>query len=76
MATSTVALGKIEYKDRQQKPIPVGWGADSHGRVTTDSKQVLESGGLLPLGGTEELSGYKGYHDLSTFHIRRLSVLK
>jgi len=61
MATSTVALGKIEYKDRQNKPVPMGWGADSKGHVITESKPILDGGGLLPLGGTEELSGYKGY---------------
>jgi len=61
MATSTVALGKVEYKDRQGKDVPTGWGADSHGQVSTDSKVILNGGGLLPLGGTEENSGYKGW---------------
>lgn len=61
MATSTVALGKVEYKDRQGKDVPVGWGADSKGEVSTNTKVILDGGGLLPLGGTEENSGYKGY---------------
>jgi len=61
MATSAVALGKIEYKDRQGKTCPHGWGADSTGRETTDPKVVLNGGGCLPLGGVEETSGYKGY---------------
>lgn len=31
-------------------------------KATTDPKKVLESGGgLLPLGGSEEQGGYKGY---------------
>ncbi|PVD29463.1 hypothetical protein C0Q70_08714 [Pomacea canaliculata] len=61
MATTAVALGKIELNDRKGIPIPSGWGTDSRGKPCTDPKPVVESGGLMPLGGTEETSGYKGY---------------
>ncbi|XP_077869473.1 putative oxidoreductase YjmC [Saccoglossus kowalevskii] len=61
MATSAVALGKVEIADRAETSIPQGWGVDSTGQITTDSKSVLQGGGLLPLGGSEETSGYKGY---------------
>ncbi|XP_071954795.1 uncharacterized oxidoreductase YjmC-like isoform X2 [Antedon mediterranea] len=61
MATSAVALGKIELNDRKGIPIPDGWGSDASGKVSNDSKAVLSGGGLMPLGGTEMCSGYKGY---------------
>ncbi|XP_002735911.3 putative oxidoreductase YjmC [Saccoglossus kowalevskii] len=61
MATSAVALGKIEIQNRKELPVPHGWGVDSKGKVATDPKAILDEGGQLPLGGTEETSGYKGY---------------
>ncbi|XP_076461629.1 putative oxidoreductase YjmC [Babylonia areolata] len=61
MATTAVALGKVELNDRKGMNIPAGWGVDSTGKTCTDPKPVVESGGLMPLGGTEECSGYKGY---------------
>lgn len=32
MATSTVALGKVEISQRRGKEIPNTWGVDQHGR--------------------------------------------
>lgn len=68
MATTTVALGKIEIADQLDKPIPAGWAIDKHGKAAVDSHRILDEfkrnvgGGLLPLGGEGELfSGYKGY---------------
>ncbi|XP_033117466.1 uncharacterized oxidoreductase YjmC-like isoform X2 [Anneissia japonica] len=61
MATSAVAFGKIELNDRKGLPIPDGWGSDSTGQVSNDAKAILNGGSLLPLGGTELCSGYKGY---------------
>ncbi|XP_068168219.1 uncharacterized oxidoreductase YjmC-like isoform X1 [Antennarius striatus] len=61
MATSAVALGKVELHDRREDPIPVGWGCDKHGKLTPDPKQVLNGGGLVPIGGNEATGGYKGY---------------
>lgn len=60
MATSAVALGKLELADRKSQKIPIGWGADPEGQATEDPKQALK-GGLMPLGGTEYTSGYKGF---------------
>uniref|UniRef100_H2Y422 Malate dehydrogenase n=1 Tax=Ciona savignyi TaxID=51511 RepID=H2Y422_CIOSA len=61
MSTSTVAYGKVEVADRKGETIPNGWGADAQGRETNDPTQVLNGGGLLPLGGSEISGGYKGY---------------
>jgi len=61
MATSTVAVGKIELQKRKGDKMPRGWGADRHGNETDEPGEVLEGGGLLPLGGAEECGGYKGY---------------
>lgn len=61
MATTTVAFGKVEVNYRKGLPIPEGWGADKDGKVTSDPNKVLNDGGLLPLGGAEQTSGYKGY---------------
>ncbi len=62
MATSTVPLGKVEVCHRKQIPCHhEGWGVDAQGIPTTDASKILFGGGLLPLGGTEETGGYKGY---------------
>lgn len=68
MATSTVALGKLEIADQLDQPIPLGWAIDERGLPTDDAHQSLAKfrkragGGLLPLGGEgERLSGHKGY---------------
>uniref|UniRef100_A0AAY4CLI2 Malate dehydrogenase n=1 Tax=Denticeps clupeoides TaxID=299321 RepID=A0AAY4CLI2_9TELE len=61
MATSAVALGKVEIHERNGSSIPEGWGCDSQGRVSTDPSKVLNGGGLVPLGGPEITGGHKGY---------------
>ncbi len=68
MATSTVPRGKLEVYARKEKKIPLMWATDENGKPTDDPKRVLENfterkgGGLLPLGGGEELTGgHKGY---------------
>lgn len=60
MATTTVALGKVELNQRKEIPIPSSWGADKDGNATTNPKDVM-TGGLHPLGGIEETGGYKGF---------------
>ncbi|RCN29437.1 malate/L-lactate dehydrogenase [Ancylostoma caninum] len=61
MASTTVAYGKIEVVDRRGgKRIPRSWGADADGVETQDPKEVLNGGGLQPLGGSEATGGYKG----------------
>ncbi|KAK3747559.1 hypothetical protein QZH41_015793 [Actinostola sp. cb2023] len=52
---------EIEMNKRKNEPIPPGWGVDNKGLETLDPNEVLSSGGQLPLGGTEQTSGYKGY---------------
>ncbi|XP_067358244.1 uncharacterized oxidoreductase YjmC-like isoform X1 [Channa argus] len=61
MATSAVAIGKVELYDRRGDPIPEGWGCDAKGQLTTDPSRVLNGGGLVPVGGSEATGGYKGY---------------
>ena len=61
MATSTVAVGKLELARRRGEPIPLGWAVDKHGAGTTDPNDYWDGGALLPLGSTPELSSFKGY---------------
>lgn len=68
MATSTVPRGKLEVYNRLGKKIPLMWATDEKGIPTDDPSKVLanllerKGGGLLPLGGAEELTGgHKGY---------------
>ncbi|CAF0763057.1 unnamed protein product [Rotaria sordida] len=58
MATSTVALGKVEISQRRGEEIPNTWGVNAQGIPVTKPQEVQ---GLLALGGPEESSGYKGY---------------
>jgi L-2-hydroxycarboxylate dehydrogenase (NAD+) len=61
MATSIVPIGKITVYQKAGLEIPYGWGIDGQGQVTTDPRAVFYGGALMPLGGTEEMRGYKGY---------------
>jgi len=61
MATTTVAFGKVELSDRKHQSIPNTWGADKDGLATVNPDEVLHGGALLPLGGIEEMGGYKGF---------------
>jgi LDH2 family malate/lactate/ureidoglycolate dehydrogenase len=70
MATTTVAMGKVEVMARRSGVIPIGWAVDEEGRDTTDAVSVAENnrhclspyGGVLFLGGAgEQLGGHKGY---------------
>ncbi|KAI1721674.1 malate/L-lactate dehydrogenase domain-containing protein [Ditylenchus destructor] len=54
MATTTVALGKVELAQRKGEKIPLQWGANSSGKVTDNPDEVVDGGALLPLGGAEE----------------------
>jgi L-2-hydroxycarboxylate dehydrogenase (NAD+) len=60
LATSVVAFGKIEIAKRAGKSIPEGWIIDKEGKSSTSPEDVY-GGGLLPLGGTREMGGHKGY---------------
>ncbi|KAG5677242.1 hypothetical protein PVAND_007016 [Polypedilum vanderplanki] len=61
MATTAVAVGKIEIQRRKGEKIPLGWAYDEQGNMTTDANLAFTSGCLAPLGGNELTSGYKGY---------------
>jgi LDH2 family malate/lactate/ureidoglycolate dehydrogenase len=52
MATSQVALNRINNARDEGRPIPEGWGVDEQGQPTTDPEKVIAG---VPLG------GYKGY---------------
>ncbi|KAL4222706.1 hypothetical protein ACF0H5_018747 [Mactra antiquata] len=58
MATTAVALGKIELAARKEQPIPEGWAVGIDGKSTTDPSRMH---GMCPLGGAENTSGYKGF---------------
>ena len=53
MATSVVALGKVEIAARKGEKIPEGWGVDKNGEPVTEPKDLHA---LLPLGGPESSS--------------------
>lgn len=61
LATSTVAMGKLEIAAREGKEIPEGWAFDGNGRPTRDIPTVYREGGLTALGSTGASSSYKGY---------------
>jgi LDH2 family malate/lactate/ureidoglycolate dehydrogenase len=61
MATTTVALGKLEVARRLGKALAPGWAIDANGAPTTDPDAGM-AGALLPLGGHGiENGGHKGY---------------
>ena len=47
---------QIEVAHRKGESVPPGWGTDSVGKVCTDPGEILDTGGLLPLGGAENTS--------------------
>jgi LDH2 family malate/lactate/ureidoglycolate dehydrogenase len=69
MATSSVANNKIKVYELNGKKLPAGWVLDERGDAVTDPSIALDivygktknGGGQSPLGGTEEMSSYKGY---------------
>jgi LDH2 family malate/lactate/ureidoglycolate dehydrogenase len=63
MATSTVAVGKLNIARRAGKEIPLGWASDQDGNPTTDPVAALNAvpKKLSPVGGSRELGSHKGY---------------
>ncbi|ODN03478.1 Malate dehydrogenase [Orchesella cincta] len=61
MATTAVAVGKVEVQRRKGEPIPNGWALDKSGNVTENATEAMEAASMMPLGGAEINSGYKGY---------------
>lgn len=67
-STTVVTRGKLEMYRKAEKPLPDGWALDKDGKPSNDAPEVLENilskagGGIMPLGGSEELTGsHKGY---------------
>ncbi|MCB5261797.1 MAG: Ldh family oxidoreductase [Candidatus Cloacimonetes bacterium] len=66
-ATSISQRGKVEQYAREEKPTPPYWAINRQGEPQTDTVKLLkdlvdQSASMLPLGGTEELTGsHKGY---------------
>ncbi|MBT6277593.1 MAG: Ldh family oxidoreductase [Chromatiales bacterium] len=63
MATSTVAVGKINIARRAGKPLPDGWAVNEAGAPENDADAAFNSKPkrMTPLGGTRELGSHKGY---------------
>ena len=63
MATTTVAVGKIETALREGREIPKGWVSEAHAKPALNDKGILQhESPLLPLGGAgTEHGGHKGY---------------
>ncbi|KAL3288956.1 hypothetical protein HHI36_003400 [Cryptolaemus montrouzieri] len=60
MATTTAAVGKIEFAVRKGAKIPETWALNAEGKPETDPKKAMETTKLSPLGGPEFMGGYKG----------------
>lgn len=67
-STTVVTRGKLEMYNKMNKALPKGWALDKDGHESTDAPDVLgniiakKGGGIMPLGGSEEVSGsHKGY---------------
>ncbi|MCK9334595.1 MAG: Ldh family oxidoreductase [Candidatus Cloacimonetes bacterium] len=66
-ATSISQRGKIEQYAREEKDTPMQWAINLMGEPQTDTNKLLQdlvdqTASLLPIGGTEEVSGsHKGY---------------
>lgn len=61
ITTSALAFGKVEHAARKGERIPEGCAVDRDGRMTTDPREMLDGGALLPLGGDLQRGGHKGY---------------
>ena len=67
-STSVVTRGKLEMYRKAEKKLPGSWALDKDGVPTDDAPSVLSNiankigGGIMPLGGNQEISGsHKGY---------------
>lgn len=67
-STSVVTRGKLEMYNKAEKTLPESWALDAQGKPSENAAVVLKNiaekngGGILPLGGNEELTGsHKGY---------------
>ena len=67
-STTVVTRGKLEMYNKSGTPLPDGWALDKNCHASNDAPDVLANivskggGGIMPLGGCEEVSGsHKGY---------------
>lgn len=67
-STTVVTRGKLEMYRKAEKALPDGWALDQDGKPSNDADLVLRNiiskagGGIMPLGGSEEVNGsHKGY---------------
>ena len=67
-STTVVTRGKLEMYNKSGTPLPDGWALDKNGHASNDAPDVLANivskggGGIMPLGGCEEVSGsHEGY---------------
>ena len=63
MATSPVAVGKVNIARRAGKPLPEGWALTAQGRPERDAAAAFDATPkrLTPLGGSRDLGSHKGY---------------
>ena len=63
MATSTVAVGKVNIARRAGNPLPEGWAVRPDGLPETDAGAAFNARPkrLTPLGGNRTLGSHKGY---------------
>jgi len=61
MATSIVPIGRVAVYEKEGREVPMGWGVDGSGQVTSNPTAIIKGGALMPLGGTDLMRGYKGY---------------
>ena len=54
MATASMAMGEVQVAAREGHKVPIGTGLNKDGKETTDPKEIVKGGVLLPFG------GYKG----------------
>jgi len=60
MATTTVAVGKLEVAIELDIKVPSGWVVDKHGKPTKDPNVIKDGGALVGLGSTPNGGGHKG----------------
>ena len=58
MSTSVVPVNRIEMLEELAKSIPIGWALDRNHGPATDPAAVNK---MIPLGGSTEFGGHKGY---------------
>ncbi len=60
-ATATVANGKLEILQRENKSAPSGWVQTRDGDDSNSANELKAGGALLPLGSDREHGSHKGY---------------